>query len=216
MPEWITPRQFHEAEGSEDWQILGSGVSAYFRTGSFAAGVQLVSAIGEAAEAANRQPDVDLRPTGVTVRLMADDTNGLCRDDLELARAISAAARAVGAPADPTAVQEVQVTVDALARSPARAFWRAVLGYREKGEEDLLDPHTRGPAFWFQEMDSPRSGRNRVHVDVWVPHDQAEARVAAALAAGGRLVTDRYAPAWWVLADAEGNEVCVATWRGRD
>jgi 4a-hydroxytetrahydrobiopterin dehydratase len=48
-----------------------------------------------------------------------------------------------------------------------------------------------------------------------VPHDQAEQRVAAAIAAGGRLVTDEHAPAWWVLADPEGNQACVATWVGR-
>jgi 4a-hydroxytetrahydrobiopterin dehydratase len=40
--------------------------------------------------------------------------------------------------------------------------------------------------------------------------DQAGARVAAALAAGGRLVTDEHAPSWWTLADPEGNEVDVA------
>jgi 4a-hydroxytetrahydrobiopterin dehydratase len=96
-----------------------------------------------------------------------------------------------------------------------RAFWRAVLGYREVGDEDLVDPDARGPSFWFQEMDEPCEQRNRVHVDVFVPHDRAEARVAAAIAAGGRLVTGQYAPAWWVLADAEGNEACVASWMGR-
>jgi 4a-hydroxytetrahydrobiopterin dehydratase len=63
---------------------------------------------------------------------------------------------------------------------------------------------------------APRPQRNRIHIDVWVPHDQAEARIAAAIAAGGHLVTGEYAPAWWVLADAEGNEVDVATWMGRD
>ena len=74
----------------------------------------------------------------------------------------------------------------------------------------------RGPSFWFQRMDAPRPQRNRIHIDVWVPHDQAEARIAAAIAAGGHLVTDQHAPSWWVLADAEGNEACVATWMSRD
>ncbi|WUK52311.1 hypothetical protein OG836_11005 [Micromonospora zamorensis] len=45
--------------------------------------------------------------------------------------------------------------------------------------------------------------------------DQAEARIAAALAADGNLLSDAHAPLWWVLADAEGNEACVATWVGR-
>jgi 4a-hydroxytetrahydrobiopterin dehydratase len=83
------------------------------------------------------------------------------------------------------------------------------------GDEDLLDPRGRGPSLWFQQMDAPRSQRNRVHVDISVPHDQAEARVAAAIAAGGHLVSDEHAPAWWTLADAEGNEVDLATWMGR-
>jgi 4a-hydroxytetrahydrobiopterin dehydratase len=118
--------------------------------------------------------------------------------------------------ADPTAVQTVQVSIDALMPPNVMPFWRAVLGYRELGDEDLIDPNGRGPSIWFQRMDAPRPQRNRVHVDVSVPHDQAEARIAAAIAAGGHLVSDQHAPAWWTLADAEGNEVDVATWMGRD
>ena len=112
-------------------------------------------------------------------------------------------------------MQTVQISVDALAIPEVRPFWQAVLGYRDAGPEDLADPYGRGPSVWFQEMDAPRPQRNRVHVDVSVPHDQAEARVAAAIAAGGHLVNGENAPAWWVLADAEGNEACVATWMGR-
>jgi 4a-hydroxytetrahydrobiopterin dehydratase len=96
-------------------------------------------------------------------------------------------------------------------------FWRAVLGYRDRdsGGEDLIDPRGRGAPFWFQKMDAPRPQRNRIHIDVWVPHDQAKARVAAAITAGGRLVTDKYAPTWWTLADAEGNEADVCTWQAQ-
>ena len=142
---------------------------------------------------------------------IADDYYGLSERDLELARQISAVARELGVPADPSAVQTVQVTIDALVGPEVMPFWRAVLGYQDRGDspEDLIDPRGRGPSFWFQQMDAPRPQRNRVHIDVWVPHDQAEARVAAALAAGGHLVTDQYAPEWWVLADAEGNEADV-------
>ena len=216
MTERITPRQFHESVGVADWRVLFEGACAHFRTGSFATGVALVDAIGRLADAANHHPDVDLRYEGVTVRLATHDIDGLSERDVTLARQISAAARGLDVPADPTAVQTVQVTIDALVGAEVRPFWRAVLGYREVGDEDLLDPHSRGPSFWFQQMDAPRPQRNRIHVDVSVPHDQAEARVAAAIAAGGHLVTDRHAPAWWTLADAEGNEADVATWMGRD
>jgi len=152
----------------------------------------------------------------VTLRLRTHHVDGLTERDVQLARQISAAARELDVPADPTAVQQVNVTIDALVGPEVQPFWRALLGYREKGPEDLVDPHGRGPSFWFQQMDAPRPQRNRIHVDISVPHDQAEARVAAATAAGGHLVSDQYAPAWWVLADAEGNEACVATWMGRD
>jgi 4a-hydroxytetrahydrobiopterin dehydratase len=217
----ITPRQFHEADGVGDWRVLGEGACAYFRTGSFAAGVRLVRAIGELGGLDDHHPDVDLRHGGVTVRLITitDDYYGLSDGHVEVARRISAVARDLGLSADPTAVQTVQVTIDALVAAEVMPFWRAVLGYEHRGDspdEDLVDPHGRGASLWFQRMDAPRPQRNRVHIDVWVPHDQAEARVAAALAAGGRLVSDRHAPEWWTLADAEGNEVDVATWLSRD
>jgi 4a-hydroxytetrahydrobiopterin dehydratase len=216
MSERISPLRFHEAEGVEDWRVLFSGACAHFRTDSFTAGVALVDAIGGLAGAADRPPDVDLRPSGVTVCLPPVGFGGQSAGDVDLARQISAAARGLGLSADPAGVQAVQISIDALVAEEVMPFWRAVLGYEQVGDEDLLDPRRRGPALWFQRMGAPRPRRNRVHVDVSVPHDQAEARVAAAIAAGGRLVSDRNAPEFWALADAEGNEVDVATWMGRE
>lgn len=216
MIEWISPTKFLEADGVEDWRVLNDGVCAYFGTGSFAAGARLALAIGDLDGLGPRQPDVDVRHDGVTVRLVtiADDRFGLSERDVELARQISGVARELGATPDPSAVQAVQVAIDAMSHPEVMAFWRAVLGYeyRDAEREDLMDLRGRGPFFWFQQMDEPRPQRNRVHIDVWVPPEVAEARVAAALAAGGRLVSDKFAPAWWTLADPEGNEVDVAAW----
>jgi 4a-hydroxytetrahydrobiopterin dehydratase len=217
----LSPRQFSEVDGVEGWRVLGEGACAYFRTGSFTAGARLVHAIGELAGLGEHHPDLDLRHEGVTVRLLttADDWYGLTERDLDLARQISAVARQLGLSADPSALQTVQVSIDALVGSEVMPFWRAVLGYEyrpDSPDEDLIDPRGRGPSLWFQEMDAPRPQRNRIHIDVWVPHDQAEARVKAAIAAGGRLVTDEHAPGWWTLADPEGNEVDVATWMDHD
>jgi 4a-hydroxytetrahydrobiopterin dehydratase len=212
MSETITPQRFHDV----DWRVVRSDACAHFRTGSFAEGVALVDAIGRIAGAANHHPDVDLRSDGVTVRLRTHSGGGLTEREVALARQISAAARELGVPVDPTAVQIVQVAIDALVLPDVIPFWRAVLGYREVGDEDLIDPLFQGPPLWFQQMDAPRPQRNRIHIDVYVPHDQAEARVAAALAAGGHVVNDENAPEWWTLADAEGNEVDVAPWPDRD
>lgn len=218
--ERIRPVQFHLAEGTGDWRVLGEGACTVFRTGSFAGGARFVQAVAErlegaAAEGAGaaRWPDMDVRADAVTVRLLTltGDYYGMTARDVELARLISGVAAELGVAADPAAVQTVQVTVDALAIAEVLPFWQALLGYdrRAGSPEDLIDPHLRGAPFYFQQMDAPRPQRNRVHVDVFVPHDRAEERVAAAVAAGGRVVSDADAPSHWVLADPEGNEACV-------
>ena len=211
----ISPQQFHEAEGVEDWRVVFEGACAHFRTGTFATGIALVNALSDAIEqpAAGQHPDVDLRADSVTVRL-GGEGGSLTDEDAVLAAKISTAARALGVPADPSAVQTIQLAIDAMVGPEVMPFWRAVLDYRERGDEDLEDPRGRGPSLWFQVMDAPRPQRNRIHVDVSVPHDVAEARVAAGLAAGGRLVS-AHAPQYWTLADSEGNEVDIATWQGR-
>jgi 4a-hydroxytetrahydrobiopterin dehydratase len=159
MTERITPQQFHEADGVDDWRVLAHGACGHFRTASFAAGVALVDAIGRLADTANHHPDVDLRYAGVTVRLISHDVHGLSERDVELARQISAAARKLDIPADPTVVQDIDFTIDSLVRRDVMPFWRAVLGYRQEGDEDLLDPQWRWPTIWFQQMDEPRPQR---------------------------------------------------------
>jgi 4a-hydroxytetrahydrobiopterin dehydratase len=118
--------------------------------------------------------------------------------------------------------QLLEIAIDALDIPLIRPFWQAVTGYVDEPappdlpDGALLDPLRRGPAIWFQQMDSPRPQRNRIHVDVDVPAELAQARIDAALAAGGSMLRTEEAPAFWVLADAEGNEVCICTWQGRD
>ncbi|TDD66811.1 Pterin-4-alpha-carbinolamine dehydratase [Jiangella aurantiaca] len=217
----ITARAFHEDETTQDWRVVGDGACAVFRTGSFADGARLAQALAAAVpDAGPHHPDVDLQRDTVTVRLITvtDHYTGLTDRDLDLARRISAVAREQGLAAEPALVQTVQLTIDALVSADVMPFWAAVLGYERRADnpdEDLVDPRWRGASIWFQDMDAPRPQRNRIHVDVWVPPELAEERVAAALAAGGTLIRDK-SPTWWTLADAEGNEVDVATVAGRD
>jgi 4a-hydroxytetrahydrobiopterin dehydratase len=109
----ISPLRFHEV----DWRVVRDDACARFRSGSFAAGVALVDAIGRLADAADHHPDVDLRPDALTVRLRTttpEHSSRLSEHHVELARQISAAARELGVPVDPTALQNVQVAIDAL------------------------------------------------------------------------------------------------------
>jgi 4a-hydroxytetrahydrobiopterin dehydratase len=216
MAERITPRQFHDAAGVDDWRVLWSVAFAVFRTRDFATGVKLVAEIGRLAEAAGHQPDLNLRAGVLEVRLVTKEHWSLTDLDLSLAREISAAAQALGVSADPARTRTWEFALDALDVDKVRTFWCAVLGYELAGDTDIADPDGVYPAVYVQQMDAMRTGRNRIHIDVGVPHDQAEARVAAALAAGGTIVNDSHAPMWWTLADPEGNEVDLATWIGRD
>jgi 4a-hydroxytetrahydrobiopterin dehydratase len=220
-PDGISPTEFHEADGTDDWRVVGDGATAFFRTGSFRASAEFVAAIAGLAGVEEHHPDVDIRADGVTVRLITRSTDwfGPSQRDVEMARRISGAARDLGLSADPTAVQSFLVIPGAADTAAVMPFWRAVLGYDprpDSPDEDLVDPRDRGPGFWFEGMDEPRpGGGGAIHVAVWVPFEQAQARVDAALAAGGHVVRDR-SPSWWTLADAAGNEVDVATTKGRD
>lgn len=216
QPEQLTARQVSASEGLGDWRVLLKTLQASFRTGSFATGVELAARIGAAADEADHHPDLTITYPRVHVLLTTHQTGGLTTRDVDLARTISAIAAELDVPAEPAAVSQLEVAVDALDIPAVKPFWEAVLGYEGAGDDECVDPYGRGPAVWFQQMDAPRPQRNRIHIDVTVPHDVAGERIAAARAAGGTLVSDDAAPAFWVLADPEGNEACVCTWQGRD
>lgn len=222
MTDYISPGRFHATEGLADWRVLGDGACAFFRTSSLAASARFVEAIGELADIDEHPPAVDIRSAGVTVRLLTltEEYAGLTRRDVDLAHAISALAREQGLTAEPSSVRSLLAVVGAPRIAEVMPFWRAVLGYEpriDSPDEDLVDPGERWPGLWFESMDATRAdGGGAIHLAVWVPPEEAEARVAAALAAGGRLVRDDYAPSWWTLADAAGNEADVATVVGRD
>jgi 4a-hydroxytetrahydrobiopterin dehydratase len=223
MKDAISPKQFHQSEGVEDWRVLGGdGATAYFRTPSFATSAKLVQAISALPGVDDERPAIDVRRDGVTVRMITftKDYAGMTQRHVELARQISAAARKLGLSADPSAVQSVSIIPGATSRAGVMPFWQAALGYEPRIDspaEDLVDAHDRGPAFWFEQMEKPRpDGDGAIHVVIWVPYEQAQPRIAAALAAGGRMVRDEFAPSWWTLADAAGNEADIATTTGRD
>ena len=214
--EQFTASQVSDVPDLGDWRVLLRSLHSSFRTGSMATGVSFVERIGKAADEMNHHPDLTVTYPRVHVLLTTHEAGGLTIRDVELARTISAIAVDMGIAAEPEVVTQTEIAIDALDIPAVKPFWEAVLGYRPDRGDDCVDPYGRGPAVWFQQMDEARPQRNRIHFDVVVPHDVAQARIAAALAAGGTLVSDAAAPAFWILADSEGNEACICTWQGRD
>ena len=218
-----------EAVQDIGWRYLLGTLSASVPVRSLAHGSEVAAAVvavsGEDGDAHLR---LDLRPDRVELSVQTRALNAATRRDILLARRVADALdrlglRPAGATSaqSPRPVQMLEIAIDALDVGAVRPFWKAVMAYVDEPgsngpEAAIVDPGGQLPAIWFQQMDAPRPQRNRVHFDITVAHDEAEARVRAALGAGGRLVDDSFARSFWVLADAEGNEVCVCTWTDRD
>lgn len=202
-------------DGAPQWRYVNGALRTRIAAPDFPSAITLVSAIAEVAEEMDHHPDLDIRWRNVSVALATHSAGGITEFDVEQARRISELAERAGAELGPPerAADSIEIGIDSLDASAIRDFWRVGLGLtehtRDDGATDLTGPRPTDPGVWFQPMDEPRTQRNRIHLDLYVPRDEAEDRVAAVQAAGGRLVTDEYAPGWWVLADAEDNELCV-------
>jgi 4a-hydroxytetrahydrobiopterin dehydratase len=203
-------REFLSADDLDDWVVLHGGPTAVFMVGSLQEAARLAMAVAEV-------PGLEPRTlmTAASDRLSVKLTREMWGTEarhIDVAKAISAVAHERGATADRSAVQEVQLAVAAKPEAIDLAFWRAVLGYAPMHDDNAIDPLGQGSTVWMQELDPNRPLRHAMHVDVSVARDRAEARMQAAVAAGGRVVDDSSAPGAWILADRSGNKVCIAAW----
>ena len=203
-------KAFLSADGLDDWVVLHGGPTAVFRVGSLLEAAQLAEAVATVRGLGERTA---MSATGshLTVRLTREMW-GTEAQHVEVAREISRVASERGASADRSAVQEVQLAIAAKPEAIDLGFWRAVLGYAPMHEDNAIDPLGHGSTVWMQDLDPEKPLRHAMHVDVSVAREVAEARLAAALAAGGRIVDESEAPASWILQDRSGNKVCIAAW----
>lgn len=193
---------------------LDGSLHGSYTTADFASALRLVDQVGVAAESMDHHPDVRLGYGTVAFRLHSHDVGGVTARDVRLARSIQELADALGAENAHVAPARYDIAIDCSDADAIRPFWMVGLGYQESvtdGEIELVDPRGLGPRVWFQHMEIARMDRNRIHLDVYVPTVDAESRVQTIIDVGGVLLTDEHAPDWWVLADEEGNELCVCT-----
>jgi 4a-hydroxytetrahydrobiopterin dehydratase len=200
-----------------DWPFFLERLHARFKTGSFVKGLELVTRITEAAEAANHHPDVVLTYPQVDVTLSSHDVGGVTSRDVDLARQISAIAAELGVEAAPREVSTLELALDVPDAAEVKPFWSAVLGYADtKWDVEITDPGGRNNTLWFQKApEATGEVQQRFHLDIVVPREVAEERLQAALDAGGTLVSTDAVPSFWVLADQHGNKVCICTADGR-
>lgn len=198
-----------------DWRWLLNALHGRFETGSLSAGVDFVAAVTRVADELNHHPDANLRYGYVQFILHSHDVDAVTERDVELAREISRIAQERGLSADASRAQVLELALDTPSADAVRPFWAALLG-GEAHTGDIVDPSGVFPPLWFQHTDSKAPDRQRFHLDVTVPEEMAEIRIAAAVAAGGRIVDTSHAPAFTVLADPDDNLACICTEAGRD
>jgi 4a-hydroxytetrahydrobiopterin dehydratase len=212
----LTRQEVSDAVGPHGWRLVLGAIYTEVLTASLAEAAQAASsAVSELDTEGQGHLTVDIRADRAVLRLQSADVGAVTGRDIRLAGKVSGAL-----PTTPgnESLQALEIAIDALDIPAVRPFWKAITAYVDEPDLSggLIDPMGRGPTIWFQQMDAPRPQRNRIHLDIDVPHEAAHARIDAAIAAGGTLLSDDAAPAFWVLADPEGNEACICTWQGRD
>jgi 4a-hydroxytetrahydrobiopterin dehydratase len=226
--EKLTRQEISDAVTGWGWRLLLGALVTQVAVESLAEAADLAARLTTGVGCGREQElRLDIRAGRLILALQSAATTMVTRQEVELAHRISVFLSTLGLTTDAVAdgtgrtAQLLEIGIDTLDLTAIRPFWKAILGYAEEpGTPDLpngiVDPDGQGPSIWFQQMDAPRPQRNRIHFDITVPHDEAQRRIQAAIAAGGTLLNDAEAPAFWVLADAEGNEACICTWQGRD
>lgn len=225
MADRMSRREVSDAVSGQGWRYVLGSIATHVRVESLGQAAEVAAHVAAVCGPGDEDRlDIWLRQDHLALTVRSPSRPLPSRREVEIVGRVTDVVRGLGLSLDagpPHAVQMLEIAIDALDIPAVLPFWRAVLGYADEPWADenpngLLDPTGRGPAVWFQQMDAPRPQRNRIHLDIDVPHDEAPARIEAALAAGGRLLSDDEAPAFWVLADPEGNEACICTWQARD
>jgi 4a-hydroxytetrahydrobiopterin dehydratase len=201
-----------------DWRKLAQRLHGRFRCAdAVAAAAFLADAVRAASEAGlGEHLEAGLAGRNVDLRVATNAGAGgiwVTADDVPLARELSEVARRHGAVAVPGEVQQVELGLDTAVDARLGPFWAAVLT-GDAGAvvgDTVFDPTGQLPSIWFQGTDPHDTPRQRWHLDLWVAPEVAQGRIDAALAAGGTVVDDSEAPSFTVLADPDGNKVCVCT-----
>jgi 4a-hydroxytetrahydrobiopterin dehydratase len=201
-----------------DWRKLAQALHARYLVPDYEVAAAFVAAVARLADAERHHPDLKLTYGALDVSLCThDDGLWVTQKDVEMARRISEVAHNFGLEPEPTSVTQLEIALDTAHEDRVTAFWSVLLtgSADNKIYDSVFDPTGRVPSLWFQGTDDHETPRQRWHFDLWLAPEVADQRIAAAVAAGGSVVNGSSAPSFTVLADPEGNRVCVCTAMGR-
>jgi 4a-hydroxytetrahydrobiopterin dehydratase len=215
--ERLNNRQILDA-GLVDWRKLAQALHARYSIPNYAAAAAFLAAVAQVAEAEGHHPDLRVTHGVIDISLCThEDGLWVTQKDIDMARRVSDIARESGLEPRPSEVTQLEIALDTSQEDIARPFWSIVLtgSPDNKIYDSIFDPTGRVPGLWFQGTDAHETPRQRWHFDLWLAPEVAEERIAAAVAVGGSVVDDSEAPSFTVLADPQGNRVCICTAMGR-
>jgi len=215
--EKLTNQQILDA-GLVEWRKLAQALHARYLIRDYAEAAAFLTALAQVAEADAHHPDVRLTFGVVDISLCThEDGFWVTQKDIDMARKISDIAKQSGLEPRPAEVTQLEIALDTASEDSLGPFWSVLLtgSPDNKIYDSIFDPTGRVPGLWFQATDAHEAPRQRWHFDLWLAPEVAEARIAAAVATGGSVVDDAEAPTFTVLADPDGNRVCICTAIGR-
>ena len=204
--------------GLVDWRKLAQALHARYLAQDHVAAAAFVRAVAQVAEADGHHPDVRLTHGVIDISLCThEDGLWVTQKDIDMARRVSDIAQERGLQPRPAEVTQLEIALDTAEEDSLGPFWSVLLtgSPNNKIYDSVFDPTGRVPGLWFQSTNAHETPRQRWHFDLWLAPDVAEARIAAAVATGGAVVDDSEAPSFTVLADPDGNRVCICTATGR-
>ncbi|WP_232237777.1 MULTISPECIES: hypothetical protein [Actinoalloteichus] len=183
-------RQISDTVGELGWRYVLAGLHTYVRVVSLTEAAELVRRIVAGTDGdADGHLSADLRRDRLILTLRSPATESVTQHDVDLAHRISALVAGVGLRTDAQA--------DAAERGPYRC-WNSRstqstshrsarsgrpssdTGTRQRTAAPRRRSWTRSDnsrSVWFQQMTEPRPQRNRIDLDISVPHDEARRRM---------------------------------------
>ena len=211
--EKLSNRQILDA-GLVDWRKLAQALHARYMIPNYDVAAAFVTAVARVAEAEGHHPDLRMTYGIIDVSLCThEDGLWVTQKDIDMAKRISDIAREIGLEPRPSEVTQLEIALDTAEEERAGPFWSVLLTGSPDNRvyDSVFDPTGRVPGLWFQGTDAHETPRQRWHFDLWLAPEVAEERIAAAVVTGGSVVDDSEAPSFTVLADPEGNRVCICT-----
>ncbi len=200
--------------GLSDWRKLAQALHARYVIPDYLTVTRFLTDVAVVAESRNHHPDIKINFGIVDISLCThEDGRWITNLDIELARIISDIALEHKLEAKPSQVSQLELALDTAHEEDISSFWAVILTDDQdtKVRDTIFDPYERVPNVWFQTTNEHEVPKQRWHFDLWCAPEVAERKIRHAMEVGGVLVDDSNAPSYIVLADLEGNKVCICT-----